>query len=82
MRIPLTVSSRPSDGTQFPSVLLRAGTWSFSSNIVDSDVRVNTPTGQQDLQGELQLTEKTGISLTCITAGKETSISVYACLSP
>ena len=82
MRIPLTVSSRPSDGTQFPLVLLRAGTWSFSSTIVDSDVRVNTPNGQKSLQEGLQLTEKTGISLICVTAGKETSISVYACLSP
>jgi len=81
MRIPLIVSSRPSEEINFPRVTLRSGRWKFTSDHSDSEFCVKTSTGSVELHEELVLEEKTVVSLVCKKRGTESSITVYACLS-
>jgi len=80
MRIPLIVSSRPSEEINFPRVILPSGRWKFTSDHSDSELCVKTSTGSVELHEELILKEKTPVSLVCKKRGTESSITVYVCL--
>jgi hypothetical protein len=81
MRIPLIVSARVQEETQFPRVILKSGKWRFESDSKDSELLIKTPTKTLELHDELHLTEHTPVSLACVKAGTEQFITVYACLS-
>lgn len=82
MRFPLIVASRPSEDAKYPLVVLPPGRWRFiSSDITDSVFHVETSDSQVELQEELEILRKTPLRLVCTSAGTETSITVFACLS-
>lgn len=81
MRIPLIVAARMAEGTQFPHVTLRPGRWTFTSTHSTSVLRVNTPDTAVELHEELVLTSPTSVTLSCVQAGTESSVTIFACLS-
>lgn len=82
MRFPLIVASRPSEVTKYPLVVLPSGRWKFiSPDIADSVFHVETSDAKVELQEELVIPSKTPVRLVCTSAGTETSITVFACLS-
>lgn len=78
MRIPLIVSSRPTEDTIYPRVALRAGRWRFSSSHKDSLLRVNTPDQSVELHEELVLPTHSYVTVSCLQRGTEQSITIYA----
>lgn len=78
MRIPLIVSSRPTEETIYPRVALRAGRWRFSSTHTDSLLRVNAPDQSVELHEELVLPVHSYVTVSCLKRGTEQSITIYA----
>ena len=81
MRIPLIVAARITEGTQFPHVTLRPGRWTFTSTHSTSVLRVKTPETSVALHEELFLSAPTTVTISCVTAGAESSVTIFACLS-
>ena len=78
MRIPLTVSSRPSADMQNPRVVLSPGRWTFQSNHADSVLKVSTTDTEVTLHEVLHIERHTAATLTCVSPGTEASLTVYA----
>lgn len=81
MRIPLIVAARITENVQFPHVTLRPGRWTFTSTHSTSVLRVNTPDAAVELHEELVLSTPTPVTVSCIRAGSEPSVTIFACLS-
>lgn len=81
MRIPLIVAARMAEGIQFPHVTLRPGRWTFTSTHSTSVLRVNTSDTSVALHEELFLLDPTTVTVSCVSAGSESSITIFACLS-
>ena len=81
MRIPLIVAARIIEGTQFPHVTLRPGKWTFTSTHSNSLLKVSTPEAAVELHEELVLLTHTPVTITCVRAGNESSVTIFACLS-
>ena len=82
MRIPLIVAARITEGTQFPHVTLRSGRWTFTSTHSTSVLQVKTPETSVALHEELFLDAPTPVTISCVTAGAEHSVTIFAWLSP
>ena len=83
MRIPLTVSSRPSADMQNPRVVLSPGRWTFQSNHADSVLKVSTTDTEVTLHEVtlhevLHIERHTAATITCVSPGTEVSLTVYA----
>jgi hypothetical protein len=81
MRIPLIVAARMSEGAEYPRVALRPGKWTFDHNVTSSEVIVTTPSSVAGLHEELHLEDYTNVSISCVRAGSESSVTIFACLS-
>jgi hypothetical protein len=81
MRLPLIVAARPSVDTQFPSVVLRPGKWTFTSNSSDSVLVIRTENSDVVPQEGTVLDVHTTVRVVFLSIGSESSITVYACHS-
>lgn len=80
MRIPLIVAARPSTA-KFPSVRLRSGKWTFTSDHVDSMLHVEANNLRTEVTGELVLENPATVSCSFTLVGTEPHVTVYACLT-
>ena len=81
MRIPLIVAARPSIDFKSPRVHLRTGKWTFTSDHVDSVLLIESNSQSMDVTGILELFSPSAVTISFSLVGKESSITVYACLT-